>query len=305
LYHYNGSSPQQPCVLPIAPPYTQVFDAVRCTGVDMIIVNGVESAALSAHDRGLMYGDGVFRTLQLRRGTAVWWPRQYAKLAHDCQALKIDCPSEVELLQDLATIAAAAPDCVAKIIVTRGESARGYAMSKHAAVTRIVTSSALPRYPDRYFEEGVRVHMCRLRLALQPALAGIKHLNRLENVLARAEWRDPAVAEGLMCDAEDAVIGGTMSNLFLFGNGTLLTPDVTRCGIAGVMRDLVIELAATHGVAFATAVVGIDDLLAAEEVFLVNSVIGLWPVAALDRKSWKVGTVTTQFRRWINDAQHV
>jgi 4-amino-4-deoxychorismate lyase len=269
----------------------------------MNLVNGVQSDVVSVRDRGLMYGDGVFRTFPLREGKPVLWRRQYAKLAHDCRALQIDCPPAAEFEQDLARIAATQPHCVVKIIVTRGESARGYAMAANAMGTRIVSHSPLPQYPDHYFETGVRVHLCRVRLALQPALAGIKHLNRLENVLARAEWQDPAIAEGLMCDASDAVIGGTMSNLFLLRNGRLCTPDVTRCGIAGVMRNLVSELALSHGIALEAAAIGIDDLLAADEVFLVNSVIGLWPVATLNRKTWRVGALTAQFQRWISDAQ--
>jgi len=176
-------------------------------------------------------------------------------------------------------------------------------MAADATGTRIVTPSPAPGYPDNYAGQGVRVHLCRVRLATQPALAGVKHLNRLENVLARAEWRDPAIAEGLMCDMTDAVIGGTMSNLFLLRNGKLLTPDVTRCGIAGVMRGLVLELAARHRVPVDITVISIDDLLAADEVFLVNSVIGLWPVAALNRKTWTVGALCAQFQHWINDAQ--
>ena len=269
----------------------------------MNIVNGVQNDAVSVRDRGLMYGDGIFRTFPLCGGKPLLWPRQYAKLAHDCAALQINCPPAAEFEQDLALIAATGPRHVVKIVVTRGESARGYAAAEESVPTRIVTAGPLSLYPDDYYERGVRVHLCRLRLASQPALAGIKHLNRLENVLARAEWRDSEIAEGLMCDANDAVIGGTMSNLFVLTNGKLLTPDVSRCGVAGVMRSLVIELAASHGMALETAVIGIDDLLAADEMFLVNSVIGLWPVAALNRKTWKAGTLSAQFQRWIGDAQ--
>ena len=270
----------------------------------MNLVNGVHCDAVSVRDRGLMYGDGVFRTFPLRDGKPVLWPRQYAKLAHDCAVLRVNCPPAAAFEQDLAEIGATSPHCVVKIIVTRGESARGYAMPPQAAPTRIVTASPSPAYPDEYRDQGVRVHLCRLRLARQPALAGIKHLNRLENVLGRAEWSDPAIAEGLMCDdTDDAVIGGTMSNLFLTRSGRLLTPDLTRCGVAGVTRGLVIDLAASHGIPLETAVVGIDDVLAADEMFLVNSVIGLWPITALDRRTWQVGALTTQMRQWINDAQ--
>jgi 4-amino-4-deoxychorismate lyase len=269
----------------------------------MNLINGVAGDAVSVRDRGLAYGDGVFRTFPLRGGKPLLWQRQYAKLARDCQALKIECPTAAALEKDLALITAVEPDCVAKIIVTRGESARGYAPPPAAQPTRIVSSSPLPDLPQHYGETGVRTHLCRIRLAAQPALAGIKHLNRLENVLARAEWSDPAVAEGLMCDADDNVVGGTMSNLFIGKNGKLLTPDLARCGVSGVMRELVIELARTHDIPLQTADIGIDELLAADELFVVNSVVGLWPVAALDRKTWIKGALTTRMQQWIGDVQ--
>ena len=269
----------------------------------MNLVNGAAVGVISARDRGLAYGDGVFRTFPLRGKQPVLWRRQYAKLAHDCLALGIECPAHGAFERDLAQIAATHSDCIVKIIVTRGDSARGYAPPAQAACTRIVSASPLPQYlPDRA-EQGVRLHFCRLRLARQPALAGIKHLNRLESVLARAEWNDPGIAEGILCDTGDNVICGTMSNVFVFRDGTLFTPDLTGCGVAGVMRDLVIELAAAHTVPLRVTAIGIDELLAADEVFVVNSVIGLWPVAALTRKAWKCGPQSRRFQQWIGDAQ--
>lgn len=269
----------------------------------MNLVNGMAVDAISARDRGLAYGDGVFRTFPLRGKRPVLWQRQYAKLAHDCLALGIDCPAAKVFERDLALIAAMQPDCIVKIIVTRGNSARGYALPAQAACTRIVTASPLPQYLQDRAEQGVRIHFCRIRLASQPALAGIKHLNRLENVLARAEWSDQGIAEGIMCDADDNLICGTMSNVFIFRDGTLLTPDLTRCGVAGVTRDLVIEIAGESAVPHRVAAIGIDELLAAEEVFVVNSVIGLWPVVALERKVWKSGPLSRRFQQWIDDAQ--
>ncbi len=269
----------------------------------MNLVNGVESDAISVRDRGLMYGDGVFRTFTLRGGKPLLWRRQYAKLASDCNALRITCPAADVFELDLAAIAARHPDCAVKIVVTRGSGPRGYAMPADASPRRIVCASASPEYPQSYYDLGVRVHRCRVRLASQPALAGIKHLNRLENVLARSEWSDPGIAEGLMCDADDNVICGTMSNLFLVNGGTLATPDLARCGVAGVQRERVIELARINNIPLRIAPAGIDDLLAADELFLVNSVIGVWRIAALDRKIWNAGPMTAQIRHWLDHAQ--
>jgi 4-amino-4-deoxychorismate lyase len=269
----------------------------------MDLVNGVESDAISVRDRGLMYGDGVFRTFTLRGGIPLLWARQYAKLAADCKALGIVCPAAGVFERDLAAIAARFPECVVKIVVTRGGRERGYAIPAAASPVRAVCASPLPDYPDLHYDRGVRAHLCRIRLASQPALAGIKHLNRLENVLARSEWSDPGIAEGLMCDADGNVICGTMSNVFLVRNGELVTPDLARCGIAGVQRELVIELARNNDIPARITSVSMGDLLCADELFVVNSVIGVWQVTALDRKTWIAGPMTAQIRRWISDAQ--
>jgi len=269
----------------------------------MNLINGTEGNTVSARDRGLMYGDGVFRTFLLHGGRPVLWQRQYTKLASDCKALRIDCPPADSFEQDLTAIAARHPDCVVKIVVTRGSGPRGYAIPHTATPTRVVFASELPAYPQSHYASGVRVRLCRVRLGTQPALAGVKHLNRLENVLARSEWSDPEIAEGLMCDSDDNVICGTMSNLFMVEHGILLTPRLTRCGVAGVQRELVLELAQANKVEARVTDISIDRLLAAEELFLVNSVIGQWQVAALDRKTWGRGPLTMQFRSWLADAQ--
>ncbi len=266
----------------------------------MTLINGIAAESVSVRDRGFAYGDGVFRTFPLRGGKPVLWHRQYTKLAHDCTALNIECPARAAIERDLVLLGGA--DCVVKITVTRGDSGRGYAPPGAAAPTRVVSANPLPQYPAAW-ARGIAVRICRTRLAAQPLLAGIKHLNRLENVLARAEWRDRDIAEGLLCDTAGNLIGGTMSNVFIVSNGTLTTPDLSACGIAGVMRDLVMDLAQSHAIAVRVAAMNLDALLTADEVFVVNSVIGLWPVIALDRKIWNGGAVSLQMQQWIADAQ--
>jgi 4-amino-4-deoxychorismate lyase len=268
----------------------------------MNLINGVAADAIGLHDRGLAYGDGVFRTFALRNGKPVLWPRQYRKLAHDCQALGIACPSAQTLEAEMSMLGAA--DCVVKIIITRGESARGYAPPWPPVMpTRIIISSPPPERPQSNARNGVRVHLCRLRLSSQPALAGIKHLNRLENVLARSEWSHPDIAEGLLCDAAGDVIGGTMSNVFIVKNRALITPALGDCGVAGVMRELVLELGNSHAIPIKITAVSLDDLLAADEVFIVNSLIGLWPVIAAKHKAWTAGALSAQMQNWIANAQ--
>ena len=243
-----------------------------------MIINGLPDNSLSANDRGLMYGDGVFRTLLVKQGKPLHWSQHYNKLQHDCIAIGIPCPSMQSLADELAQLAFSCADGVAKIIITRGPSGRGYAPALNPQASRILSFSPKPEYPEAYAKQGIRMHLCNLRLGHQPRLAGIKHLNRLENVLAAAEWNEPDVAEGLMLDEDDLIIEGTRSNLFLVRDGKLYTPDLSRCGVAGLQRDRVISYAEKNKIDIIINNLTMDDLRAADEVFIVNSVIGLWPV---------------------------
>lgn len=267
----------------------------------MILVNGAVSNSLAAIDRGLAYGDGVFRTLIVRAGQPRAWHQHFQKLEHDCSALAIPCPSKTQLAAELGLLTEREPDCAAKIVITRGAGQRGYAPLQSAQPTRIVMSFPPPMYREEFAQSGVKARLCALRLGFQPALAGIKHLNRLENVLARSEWDDSDVAEGLLLDGEGNAIGGTMSNLFIVENGALATPDLSRCGVAGVTRERVFAHAAEHGIVCRVEPISFDRVLRADEVFVVNSLIGLWQIRELERKAWVPGLLAARVRRWLDE----
>lgn len=264
----------------------------------MTLIDGIPADVVSANDRGLLYGDGVFRTLKRVGGVTLCWARQYRKLAADCAALHLGCPDAAELEAELGRLPR---DCVAKIIVTRGRAERGYAVVPGALPTRIVTSSPVPVFPQSHETQGVKVHLCGLRLASQPRLAGIKHLNRLENVLARMEWNDPAIAEGILLDEAGHVIEGTMSNVFCYRAGVLHTPDLSGCGVAGVQRERVLDFAAESGMAVRVGKLPLDMLMEAEEIMLCNSVIGVWPVREFNGRVWEKGGVVEQLRRLMEE----
>ena len=266
----------------------------------MIVVNGQPGESVSASDRGLAYGDGVFRTILVRNGRAQQWRRQYLKLRHDCTHLGIAAPDEQTLVQEVREASGAEPACVIKIVITRGAGERGYRYGE-AAPTRIVMSAALPAYPPEYRDTGVRVRMCELQLAHQPSLAGVKHLNRLENVLARAEWDDAEIPEGILCDANGNAICGTMTNFFVATGGALSTPDLSRCGVAGVTRDRVIAAAARANISCTVRSISRGELFAADEMFVVNSVIGLWPVRLLNDRPLLVGAVTREIQERLDE----
>ena len=266
----------------------------------MIHVNGQRSDSVSALDRGLAYGDGVFRTLRTHAGRPLWWRDHYAKLAADAAALALACPAEAGLLAEVRQVAETGHGVV-KIMLTRGAGARGYAPPAAQACTRIVLSTLLPAHARPDAAVDVTARWCTLRLSRQPRLAGIKHLNRLENVLARAEWDAPEIFEGLLCDDGGAVIGGVMSNLFWVRQGELFTPDLSQCGVAGVARTRLLRAAMRRGMRTHAGHFPPDAILAADEVMICNSVIGVRRVARLDDMTWSPAGWTDTLRTALND----
>jgi 4-amino-4-deoxychorismate lyase len=273
----------------------------------MILVNGEARGEVSARDRGLAYGDGVFRTFPVRRGEPVNWRRQYAKLGRDAAALSLPLPAAEVLASDVRSACRDFDECAVKIILTRGAGARGYRYDGNEDGTRVVMAERLPENCAEHRMSGVAVRLCRLRLGHQPALAGVKHLNRLENVLARAEWDDPGIAEGLLCDVAGDVICGTMTNIFVAAGGALATPRLDCCGVAGVTRDRVLEAAGRAGRSCTVARLKWSDVLQADEVFLVNSLAGIWPVRDLDGHLRTPGSITRELQRALDcdDDAHV
>ncbi len=229
--------------------------------------------------RGLHYGDGVFRTLYIHEGECIDWPGQRAHLLADAARLGLSLPAAAaqSLDAEVRTIARERTAAVLKILLWRqSSSGRGYAPAA-AHAERLLLCSPAPEHPAACWTHGVRVIDSPVRLASPHLLAGAKHLNRLEQVLASREW--PAgIDEALMSDADGHVVCGTRSNLFWSHHGQLLTPSVERCGVAGRMRARVLELAARQGLEIAIRLAPRAELEAADELFLTNSVFGIWPV---------------------------
>ena len=266
----------------------------------MIIINGEQGGALHAMDRGVMYGDGVFRTMLMHHGQVKCWPQQYRKLNADCQALDILCPARSTLEQELQQLALDEADCVVKIIVSRGEGGRGYGVPAVVSPNRVLLTTPPPQYPIRFWHEGVKLHLCEIRISHQPRLAGIKHLNRLENVLARMEWDDASIPEGLLLDAEAWVVEGTMSNIFMRVGQKLLTPDLSECGVAGLQRERILKHAAGLGLTTEITRFTLPTLLQAEEVFMCNSVIGVWPVRKIGTFNITIGPIAGHLQRILD-----
>jgi 4-amino-4-deoxychorismate lyase len=260
----------------------------------LTLVDGHVQDHVSALDRGLTYGDGLFETVRFVGSDAPLWARHMERLAMSCQRLGLPVPDATTLLHEAREAIAGRSQAIARITLTRGIGRRGYAPAGSVHATRIVAGFDMPVLRAEDAADGVRVRRCTLRLAEQPALAGMKHLNRLEQVLARAEWQDPAVAEGLLGDSHDRVICATAANLFAVIDGTLATPALERCGVAGVARaEVLARLPATQ-----VRDLGWNELARASEVFLGSSVRGIVPVRAVDARPYTIGPITRVMQQY-------
>ncbi|USE34369.1 aminodeoxychorismate lyase [Endozoicomonas sp. SCSIO W0465] len=258
-------------------------------------INGVPEGFLPVSDRGLAYGDGLFETVRVSSGKPTLADYHWRRLLRSCEQLGIVLDIE-RLLEEVDAflfdnqVGAA----VLKVIITRGSGGRGYSPEDCLSPRRILSLHPLPSRSRDPGLHGARVKLCRMRLG-RSVLAGLKHLNRLEQVLASGEWRGGAYDEGLLCDVEGNLIEGTMSNLFIVTHdGGLVTPDLSFSGVAGVCRDFIIEFARHRGIAVSEQRVSPD--LEGSEIFLCNSVNGVWPVIEYEGREWGVGSLTAQIR---------
>lgn len=248
-------------------------------------------AARLAAGRAFAYGDGVFETMRATGGTIPWWPAHRARLQAGATRLGIALPSAVLLDREVADFAMRHADAAIKLILTRGSGGRGYAPSPDAPPVWALIASPIPPPPR---PGGLVLRWCGTRLALQPALAGLKHCNRLEQVLARAEWQDTGIDEGLMRDMDGAVVCATAANLFVLRDGRWSTPPVDRCGIAGVCRGWLID-------ALGAAVVplSVEDVESADALLLCNALRGILPVARLGGRVWAPHPAVAEAQRLL------
>lgn len=268
----------------------------------MLLVNGELRETLPVSDRGLQYGDGLFETVEIRDRRPIFFDRHLNRLEAGCRRLGIPFPAPDTLAEEARTLCreSSAP-AVLKIIVTAGSGGRGYRRPETIQTTRILSLHPYPEHPEVFNTQGINARICETRLGLNPALAGLKHLNRLEQVLARAEWTDPAIQEGLMLDSSGHVIEGTMTNLFYVKNHAVYTASIAHTGIAGIIRGLVMQLAEQHQLPVTELSYSPEQLMAADEIFVCNSIIGIWPVRRIDRIAFESGPITRKIRQWLAD----
>ena len=231
--------------------------------------------AIAPDDRGLAYGESLFETMRIHRGDIPWWDAHMARLTHGTQRLAMSLPDATRMYAEAMALLDGA-DGVLKLQLTRGGGVRGYAANSDAAPFWMLSMHPLPNRID-----SVDTIWCEITLASQPRLAGLKHGNRLEQILAANEVRAANADEGLMCDGAGRVIAATSANFFALIDGHWQTPVLDDCGVAGVMREWVLAQVDAHVTSLKPC-----DVECADAVFLCNAVRGILPVQRLGARAW-------------------
>ena len=242
-----------------------------------MLVNGELSETLALSDRALHYGDGLFETVLIKDGKPTLWQEHLHRLAQganilsiplDRQALQSEADKLLDNHQGLGVL---------KIILSRGSGGRGYTPPVQARARRILQLHALAQDYFAPCDSGIRAQICQHPVSTNPRLAGLKHLNRLDQVMASQELTE-GIGEGLMFDADACLIEGTKSNVFLCEGEGLVTPKLDHSGVEGVMRNKLLEMCAQLGIPAATEKISLERLVNADGLFVCNSVFGIWPV---------------------------
>jgi 4-amino-4-deoxychorismate lyase len=261
------------------------------------LVDGQPGERISLRDRGLHYGDGLFETVRRQGGRLCWFDRHLARLARGCERLGIAMPDPAVLRAEAGTIAPHLGQALIKIIVTRGAAtARGYRPAGDERTTRLVCAYDWPAVPPAEFRAGVSA----VRLGINPALAGLKHLNRLEQVLAQRDAAQQGLHEVLMASSAGGLVCGSMSNLFAWRGAWLQTPPVDECGVAGVMRSLVLEAAAALGIEVRVAPLPPAELADCRAMFVTNVRLGLQPIHWHQGRRLESDERTAALQGWID-----
>jgi 4-amino-4-deoxychorismate lyase len=269
---------------------------------DLWLINGESGGSVSVMDRGLNYADGLFETIAVRNGEARFLDYHLDRLNSSCKRLDMPLAPADVLTHEVKQLMAGQKFATIKILLTRGVAQRGYAVPPKLQPTRIVCLFAGDAPDSQPYRAGIEARWCHASVSANRDLAGMKTLGRLEQVMARSEWTQSNIREGLMTTDDGMVIGGTMSNVFCVIKGQLHTPDLSRCGVNGIMRRVIIEQAAKIDLGCEVRELRRGDVDAAGELFVSNSLIGIWPVTQLADRTWPIGRVTSRLMARLADA---
>ncbi len=266
----------------------------------IVLINGKKQSKLSVFDRSVQFGDGLFETCVVKDRKILFWSEHFSRLERGRKKLKINEVGSGQWLKDIAKAISISKldNAVVKIILSRGESLRGYGFDEKITPTRIVIISSLPeKVPDEY-----ALTLCKSGYATNQILSGIKHCNRLEQVLARS---DMSADECIMLDENGHVISTTQANIFAIKSNVILTPALDECGIEGTRREVILKIARELGMQVDVCSLSVSELLESDEVFIANSVIGIKSVSKINQQQFDQHVTTEKVKHALFSLQNL
>lgn len=255
----------------------------------MYLINGQWQSDISASDRAVQFGDGCFTTARIVTGQVCYQHDHIRRLQQACDVLLITQVDWQALQQEIPLLVNGRPDGVLKVIISRGTGGRGYSASHCQTPTRILSVAPRPAFYDAWREHGIKLALSPVQLGINPTLAGIKHLNRLEQVLIRTHLEQTHAQEALVLDSDGWLVECCAANVFWRKGQQVFTPYVDRAGVNGTMRQHII--ASLEHSPWHCEVVRetLDTLADADEVMICNALMPLIPVHQVGEWHYKTG----------------
>ncbi|MCG7531529.1 aminodeoxychorismate lyase [Psychrobium sp. MM17-31] len=273
--------------------------------MSMMWVNGVATDVISASDRGFSYGDGIFTTIKVTNGVCHLLPDHLMRLQRGISALAIAQIDFDALLNQLCDVAKMLAQGVIKVVISRGVGQRGYSSVGCDSPTVVVSTSPLPSCYQAWQRDGIALGVSTVALGLNPLTAGIKHLNRLEQVLVKQQIDDNGWTDAVVLDCQACVIETNMANLFWRNGDKVYTPNLDFSGVKGLMRAQVKSALAAWAIEVVEDRFKLSSLTDADEIFITNCLMDVVPVVAIETKSYAIGSLTKRLIAHISHKDHV
>jgi 4-amino-4-deoxychorismate lyase len=251
----------------------------------MYWINGQQHDAIAVSDRGLQFGDGCFTTARIVDGKIDLLAWHIERMQQAAQRLMLPTVDWLALEREMIHAAESISLGVVKAILTRGSGGRGYSPAGCEHPTRIISRSAYPQHYLSWREQGITLALSPIPLSRNPLLAGLKHLNRLEQVLIRTHLDQTSADEALVLDTEGYLVECCAANLFWRKGKTVFTPDLSQSGVTGLMRRRVIELLSGTEYLLREVSEPLTTLADADELLVSNALLPLLPVNTA--QSWR------------------
>ena len=256
------------------------------------IINGKEQSNISIFNRNFQYGDGLFETCVVKNNQILFWEKHLSRLDIGCRKLKIKNIEEEIWLKDIkkALSLTSKKNCVLKLILSRGNSQRGYSYPDDILPVRVVIASEMKNVQAK---ESFSLEYASSGYHSNPNLAGIKHCNRIEQILARSSLKRD---EAIMLDENQNIISVTQGNIYFIFGQSLVTPKLDRCGVIGSRRSLILELAESIELNVEEGNVSMNDAKKADEAFISNSIMGIKSVNSIEEYQLPKKMITEQIK---------